>query len=126
MGNRILLSRRDLGVNQDHISTLSGVSRTYISQLERGSSDNVSVDIVFAIARALGVSPAYLMGLTDNPLSRVDDEDEPLTLVDPKAAYTTDPATRELLTLIDDMTPGQRTQLVGIARVLATPSRIIE
>ncbi len=124
VGERILLSRRRV-MNQEDLGKLVGLSQGRISEYERGDAKSIDLDTLTLIARALGVSPQYLVGWTDDPLYQVAD-DEPLTRVDPKAAYTTDPATRELLTLIDDMTPGQRTQLVGIARVLATPSRIIE
>lgn len=130
MGNRILLSRRDLSLNQDRVAAISGVSRTYISQLERGIPDNVSVDIVFSLAAALGVSPAYLMGLTDNPLGGIDDEEnseEELTLREASAHYIAeDPTTKELLTLIQEMDAGQRLQFLSIAKVLLHPPRIIE
>lgn len=127
MGNRILLSRRDLSLNQDHIATLSGVSRTYISQLERGIPDNVSVDIVFALAQALGVSPAYLLGLTDDPLKGVDDdEDEPLNLRESSPPYITDPATKELLDLLHELDPEQRRRFIDGAKLLLGVPRIIE
>lgn len=125
VGERILLSRRRV-MNQEDLGKLVGLSQGRISEYERGDAKSIDIDTLTQIARALGVSPQYLIGWTDDPLYQVAEEDEPLALVDSKAAYTTDPATRELLTLIDDMTPGQRAQLVGIARVLATPSRIIE
>lgn len=41
---------------------------------------NVGVKTVFALASALGVSPAYLLGLTDNPLQGLDDDERPALL----------------------------------------------
>jgi len=38
---------------------MAGVHRTYLSSLERGAR-NVSLDNIYAIAEALGVSPAEL------------------------------------------------------------------
>jgi len=65
------------------------------------------------------------MGLTDDPLAGVEDNDAPLTLVDTKAAYRVDPIMAEISRLIDEMDEAQRLQLVGVARVLLRPPRII-
>lgn len=67
-GTRVLLSRRDLGWDQDQLSSASGVSRSRISEIERGKGNNIGVDGVFGIADAMGVSVAYLLGLEDAPL----------------------------------------------------------
>lgn len=68
LANRVLLSRRDLGWDQKQLSEQSGVSRPYISQIERARKTNVSVDVLFSLADALGVSVQYLLGLEDAPL----------------------------------------------------------
>ena len=46
----------------------SGVSRTYISEIERGRVTNVGVEALSALADALGVTVQYLLGLTDDAL----------------------------------------------------------
>jgi len=68
LASRVLLSRRDLDWDQKQLSEQSGVSRPYISQIERARKTNISVDVLFALADALGVTVQYLMGLTDDPL----------------------------------------------------------
>jgi len=68
LGTRILLSRRDLGWNQEELARRSGISRTYISDIERGRVKNIGVDALLALADALGVSVLYLLGLSDSPL----------------------------------------------------------
>lgn len=68
LANRVLLSRRDLGWDQKQLSEESGVSRPYISQIERARKTNVSVDVLFSLAGALGVSVQYLLGLSDAPI----------------------------------------------------------
>jgi len=68
LANRVLLSRRDLGWDQKQLSDNSGVSRPYISQIERARKTNVSVDVLFSLAEALGVSVQYLLGLSESPL----------------------------------------------------------
>lgn len=68
LASRVLISRRDLDWDQKQLSEQSGVSRPYISQIERARKTNISVDVLFALADALGVTVQYLMGLTDDPL----------------------------------------------------------
>jgi transcriptional regulator with XRE-family HTH domain len=69
-GARILLSRRDLNLNQDALAAAVGVSQAYISGIERDKITNPTLEVVEGLAAALGVSPAYLLGLSDNPLGR--------------------------------------------------------
>jgi transcriptional regulator with XRE-family HTH domain len=58
-GERIRALRHDRGLSQERLAELAGVHRTYLSSLERGER-NVSLDNIYAIAEALGVSPADL------------------------------------------------------------------
>lgn len=48
-------------------------SSSPISAIESDKDYNASVKQVFDIAEALGVSPAYLLGFTDDPLAAMDD-----------------------------------------------------
>lgn len=65
---RLLLSRRDLGWKQDALAERAGVSRAYISDLERGKITNPTLDVIQALADALGIRPEYLTGWSDDPL----------------------------------------------------------
>jgi transcriptional regulator with XRE-family HTH domain len=58
-GERIRALRQDRGLSQERLAEMAGVHRTYLSSLERGER-NVSLDNIYAIAEALGVSPAEL------------------------------------------------------------------
>lgn len=58
-GERIRTLRQNRGLSQERLAELAGVHRTYLSSLERGER-NVSLDNIYAIAEALGVSPAEL------------------------------------------------------------------
>jgi transcriptional regulator with XRE-family HTH domain len=58
-GERIRSLRQNRGLSQERLAELAGVHRTYLSSLERGER-NVSLDNIYAIADALGVSPAEL------------------------------------------------------------------
>jgi transcriptional regulator with XRE-family HTH domain len=68
LAQRLLLSRRDLDWDQIDLSAKSGISQTYISQIERGRKSNIGIDVVFALADALGVTVPYLLGISDDPL----------------------------------------------------------
>ena len=123
LGSRVLLARRDLDINQKELARRVGVSRPFISDIERGKTTNVGVETVAALAKALDVRPAYLLGLSDV----VVEEEEVLELREARPAYEViDPTMRELLELIEKLTPGQRQQLAGIARLLLGGPTIIE
>jgi len=68
LGIRVLVSRRDLGLDQSELARRSGVSRSRISEIERGKGTNVGVDAIYGIASALGVSVPYLLGLSEDVL----------------------------------------------------------
>ena len=66
--DRLLLARRDMRWDQSELASKSGVSRGYISEIERGVKRNIGVEIVVSLADALGVSVSYLLGLSDDVL----------------------------------------------------------
>lgn len=68
LGDRLLLARRQLDLKQESLADQAKVNRTYISNLERGHSDNPTIDIIESLARALGIRPEYLAGWTEDPL----------------------------------------------------------
>jgi transcriptional regulator with XRE-family HTH domain len=70
---RLLLSRRDLDLNQEDLELRSGVSQATISRIERGQTDRVNLVTVEDLARALGVRPEYLAGWSDDPLGEGSD-----------------------------------------------------
>jgi transcriptional regulator with XRE-family HTH domain len=49
------------GLSQEELAARAGLHRTYISSVERGQR-NVSLENIFAIARALGSDPRDLIG----------------------------------------------------------------
>ena len=58
-GERIRSLRQNRGLSQERLAEVAGIHRTYLSSLERGER-NVSLDNIYAIAAALGISPAEL------------------------------------------------------------------
>ena len=54
-GNRIRKERISQGLNQVELANKAGISRTYLSQIERGESANLSWQVRKSLADALGV-----------------------------------------------------------------------
>jgi len=59
-GDRVRELRIKKGLSQEQLAELSGLHRTYISSLELGKR-NVSLINIFALAKALGVTPDKLL-----------------------------------------------------------------
>ena len=114
LADRILLSRRDLDITQEYLAEQAGnVSPAYISSLERGKVTNPTVDVVAALAGALGVSPAYLLGWTDIPLA-----DEANTIAEGRIPYTVNPAVQAMLDLYEDLDPANQAIALEIINTL--------
>jgi transcriptional regulator with XRE-family HTH domain len=62
-GLEVKRRRAELGITQEEFAERSGLHRTYVSGIERGER-NPTIDIVFAIARALSCEPAEIMPVT--------------------------------------------------------------
>jgi transcriptional regulator with XRE-family HTH domain len=65
-GDRIKEFRERKGLTQRELAEVSGVTLYQISRYENDRSD-ISADSLEAIARHLGVSTDYLLGLVDDP-----------------------------------------------------------
>lgn len=130
LGERLLLERRRLDMNQDTLAERAAVNRAYISNLERGNADNPTKEIIEALARALGVRPEYLAGWTEDPLG----EDLPASIAEGRVVYqVASPVeyrqVQELLDLWQDLTSedqrmilemAQHLRRVGNARIIGT------
>jgi transcriptional regulator with XRE-family HTH domain len=63
-GQRVLLRRRKLGLTQKELAVRCRFPYQVISGIERGAQD-VHAQRLAVLARKLGVSTDYLLGLTD-------------------------------------------------------------
>ena len=72
LGNTVLIERRRLGIDQKELERRSGVSRSRISEIERGKGTNVGLDAIYSLADALGVTVPYLLGLSQDALGEGD------------------------------------------------------
>ncbi|MEW9855883.1 helix-turn-helix domain-containing protein [Novosphingobium sp. M1R2S20] len=62
---RIKETRAARKMTLDEVAEASGFTKSHVWELERGKSRNPTVRAVWSLAHALGVSPAYLLGLDD-------------------------------------------------------------
>lgn len=62
LGRQVLLRRKDLNLTQGELAEQAGISRNYVSLIERGEARNVSVNILHGLAAALNTTPAELSG----------------------------------------------------------------
>lgn len=77
-GDRLLLARRYARLDQKELGRRANVSNTYISDLENGRVTNPGIEVVFALADALGMPVAELLGLPQP--APIDEDDLPAYL----------------------------------------------
>lgn len=136
LGQRIRLSRRDLHLTQQQLADLAKVSRSYISNLEKDRTTNIGRDIAVPLSEALGISVAYLMGVEEDPLHGIPDDEEDdgekgtrrhnVNNTTANAAYTLANAELELLiTIYQLLSKEKRHILLSMAKVLRDAPHII-
>lgn len=62
LGHQVQAKRKEKNLSQTELGELAGVSRNYISLIERGEANNISMNVINQLAVALGASPAELTG----------------------------------------------------------------
>lgn len=130
LAQRLLLSRRDLDITQIDLALRAGnVSAAYISDLERNKVTNPTVEVIEALATALGVQPAYLLGWNDDPLG----EDRPASISEGRVVYQVgSPAeyrlVQEMLELFTELSAENQRILLQLADQLrrANHARVVE
>lgn len=61
-GYQVLTRRKERGWSQEELAELAGISRNYVSLIERGEADSVSMKVINQLAVAFGVTIAQLTG----------------------------------------------------------------
>ena len=62
LAEAVFSARRKLKISQSELARLSGISRNYVSLIERGEASNVSMNILEQLATVLGMKTAALTG----------------------------------------------------------------
>lgn len=65
-GKRIRARRKELDMTQEELGQKAGVTKATINKYETGIVQNLKRSTIEDIAKALNVSPSYIMGWTDN------------------------------------------------------------
>ena len=86
IGERIKQRRLELGYTADMLAKMLNKNRATIYRYENGDIENMPIDVLEPLAKALNTTPAYLMGWNDSEQSV-----EPK----PKDGYYTDPEAAE-------------------------------
>ena len=61
LGHKIKSRRKQLGMTLEQLADKSGCSKSYIWELENKDTPHPSAEKIFAIAKALGVTPEFLL-----------------------------------------------------------------
>lgn len=73
--NERLRDRRiSMGLTQEEVGNIAGITRSAVQKYERGIIKNVYTSTLELFAQALRCSPAYLMCWTDNPREGMEEE----------------------------------------------------
>jgi transcriptional regulator with XRE-family HTH domain len=67
IGSRVRLLREARRLDAASLASRASISRAHVYRIEEGERPNVSAVTVGRLARALGTSADYLIGLTDDP-----------------------------------------------------------
>lgn len=70
LGRAIRQVREDRSLSQERLAEIAGLHRTYISSVEQGRR-NISIDNIFKIANALGVSMTEIIQLCEDRLDPI-------------------------------------------------------
>lgn len=98
VGERIRMIRKEKGINQEELAYLSGLSDTYIGQVERGEK-NITVDSLSKIAASLEISLEELFRFSES-LSHLTNKEVLIQIVDKLYSRSIDEQ-EEILKIVD-------------------------
>lgn len=61
VGQKIKMIRRTKNISQTKLSEITGISRSYISEMEKGKYENISINVLCDLCKGLGVTPNDLI-----------------------------------------------------------------
>lgn len=110
IGQRIKEKRKELKMSADELAKRLGKDRSTIYRYEKGDIENLPLDILEPIAKALETTPAYLMGWEE---------------IDKKNNAITDIVVRlrndeEFLYIVESMGQLDTDQLLAIKQLIST------
>ena len=109
IAERIKECRKERGMSADELGRIVGKDRSMIFRYEKGEIENMPLNVIKAIAFALDVNPAYLMGWSDDKTSFRNSE-TPIAQMDDEHA--------ELIERYDALDQARKDQLMSFLRFL--------
>jgi len=109
IGERLNEQRRKLGLTLGQVAEYEGLSKTYLSSLERGVKEPNVWNLLARLARRYDTTTDYLLGLVGDPSPRRDAE--------------LPPSVRTLVLLALDLNEARQRELVAHAQVLRDAQR---
>jgi transcriptional regulator with XRE-family HTH domain len=62
LGHQVQSKRKEKGLSQTDLADLVGISRNYVSLIERGEAESISMKVLNQLAVVLGTTPSELTG----------------------------------------------------------------
>lgn len=98
MAKRIKDLRLEKGLTLEQVGKIVGVGKSTVRKWETGMIANMKRDKIASLSKALGVSPSYLLGYTDNKNKELSNgENELINLIQ----QLTDDEVKELSSFVD-------------------------
>lgn len=64
LGRQVLARRQEKGLSQTELAERTGISRNYVSLIERGEATNISMKVINLLAETLETTSSELIGAT--------------------------------------------------------------
>lgn len=112
MGEKIRMLRLQKGLTLEELGNLVGVGKSTVRKWENGMIANMRRDKIVAVAKALEVTPGYLMGWEDGKIKREE------TPIDPRLVQIAKQMCRQDPVVLDVYDSEDRGKLVDYAELL--------
>lgn len=127
IGERIKQRRLELGYTADMLAKMLNKNRATIYRYENGDIENMPIDVLEPLAKALNTTPAYLMGWNDSEQS-VEPKPKDGYYTDPEAAefaeyLRTRPGARMLFSAAKDISKEQMEETVRYIEFLKSKNK---
>lgn len=103
IGKRIKERRKELNISVDELAQRLNKNRTTVYRYEKGDIENLPIDILDPLAKALETTPAYLMGWDDRPNKDAATVGELLRMMRNNRNMTIEEYSREIGISADDL-----------------------
>lgn len=119
IGSRIKARRQELGISVDDLASKLGKNRATVYRYESDEIENMPLEVLEPLAKALNVTPAYLMGWDDTAPAPAEDDHTQELLQD----LRDNPQIGVLLSASKDLNEEDIAQLTELAKRLRASYR---